>query len=586
MRTSHLIAAAICLLASTANCSGPRGQDGADGKNGSDGTNAATAGSIAGVVKDPGGRPVIGAVITTSPGTATALSGADGGFRLNDVTIGAYTVTATRDGFAPFSLASVGVIAGGTTNVSLVLRVAADAPGSISGIVTDARSTPGPLAGVVVSVEGGAATATTGADGRFTLTGVPPGPVFLAAAAPSHGYLDGETRSAVFVTPGGAAGNVAIVLSARPPDDATYIGMDRALGCAKCHVAEAAALRGSAHLRSLTRIARDASGKAAAGAFSRMLNATLATPRVVMVPLAGTISAAASSRLVTGAGTQFTTALVAGDELGYTPVGLGWQALGVIQSVDGDGQVTLSANAVLAPGTTTLSGSKYSVRRLSRTYTHMLPEDANDIVAPAWPGVKATNPNYDANDPCIYGNPTAGACAAGGTAKYADGQVNVYLCNLKDGVTYLNDEYVQKFGGSPFTCSDGTFYDAVTAPAVPMVRIDVIYGGQGDKDGNGAPHKNLGVFKQRFQGHLADIRAADAWNGPASARWSRTSASPPMASPWPPVRSASSPVAAEAPVRSGADTDQEATRHVRGWRSIAISPQIGPTSGITVWGRF
>jgi hypothetical protein len=41
----------------------------------------------------------------------------------------------------------------------------------------------------------------------------------------------------------------------------------------------------------------------------------------------------------------------------------------------------------------------------------MLPVDATDIVAPNWPGVKATNPNYDANDPCIYGNAATG-CAA------------------------------------------------------------------------------------------------------------------------------------------------------------------------------
>ncbi|HEX7477406.1 MAG TPA: hypothetical protein VF331_06345 [Polyangiales bacterium] len=205
--------------------------------------------------------------------------------------------------------------------------------------------------------------------------------------------------------------------------------------------------------------------------------------------------------------------LLVGDELGYTPTGLVWQKLGTIASVDSDSQVTLTANATFPQTVLSLpTGVKYSVKRVSRTYTTMLPVDSNDIVAPAWPGVKATNPNYDPNDACIYGNAPAGhTCAAGGTTKYADGQVNVYLCNLKDGSTYVNDEYVQKFGGSPYSCADATFYDGVSAPPVPRVRIEVIYGGQGDKLGNGAAHANMGVFKQRFQGRLADIKAADAW---------------------------------------------------------------------------
>ena len=57
-------------------------------------------------------------------------------------------------------------------------------------------------------------------------------------------------------------------------------------------------------------------------------------------------------------------------------------------------------------------------------YTHMWPEDGNDIVNP---GVKATNPNYDPNDPCIYAATPSG-CGSGNsmqTAKYADGLVSV-----------------------------------------------------------------------------------------------------------------------------------------------------------------
>jgi carboxypeptidase family protein len=491
---------------------GPTGPSGPTGPTGTPGTPGVTIGTISGVVRDGGGTPVAGVAVQTVPQSASATTGADGHFTLAGVTIGSYSVVASKTGYTTFTLANVGVIAGGTTQVVLAVLIAPDAPGTVSGTVTDSKNPPTPLAGVTVSVPGTSATATTAADGSFTVTGVPPGPVFLSAAAPSASYLDTETREAVFVPPGQDVTGVNLVLSARPSDSAQYRGMSGVFSCSTCHSDKVTTHQSSAHYRSLTRIQRNPSnGHAVPGAFARVLNATLTAPRVVMVPLAGTVSADTSSAVITGTGTAFDTDLLAGDVLGYTPVGLGWQRIGAIATVDTSTQVTLTANATLAPGTKVSGSVKYSVARLSRSYTHMLPEDANDIVAPAWPGVKATNPNYDANDPCIYGNAPSGTCAEGGTTKYADGQVNVYLCNLKDGVTFTADEYVQKFGGSAYTCSDGAFWDGVTVPAVPMVHIDVVYGGQGDKDGAGAPHKNMGVFKQRFQGRLADIRAADGW---------------------------------------------------------------------------
>ncbi len=495
---------------------GAKGATGAMGAMGLPGSDALVTGAIAGTVKDTNGAPVAGVAIATVPVSVTVNSAADGSFTLANVGLGSYSVTTAKANYGAFTLANVGVAAGATTNVSLVIGIASNAPAEITGTVTDSKKpTHTPLAGVTVTVEGTSITALTGANGAFDLTGVPPGPVFLAAAAPNATLLDTETQQALLATPAGVISGVQLVMSARPSDSATYVGMVN--NCALCHAAQATNHKTSAHYRSLTRIQRDGSGYAMAGAFSGMLNVTLSSPRRVMVPLTGTVSASSSSAIVTGVGTLFSSggaavALQVGDELGYTPTGLVWNKLGVIASVDSDAQVTLTSAATLAPTFTTLANAKFSVARLSRTYTHMLPEDSNDVVAPAWPGVKATNPNYDANDPCIYGNAAASTtCAAGGTTKYADGQVNVYLCNLKDGVTYLNDDYVQKFGGNPYTCADGSFYNGVTAPAVPLVHIDVIYGGQGDKDGSGNKHANMGVFKQRFQGRLSDIKAADSW---------------------------------------------------------------------------
>lgn len=517
---------------------GPKGDPGAAGAKGDpgpagkDGADALTKGTIAGSVKDAAGAAVAGVVVATLPATVTASSDANGVFSLNNVLLGSYTVTATKAGYAPFALGNVGVAAGLTTSVSLALAADAGLPGSISGVVTDSKKIPGPLAGVTVTVEGTKIATKTAADGTFTLAGVPPGPVFIAATAPSASYLDTETRQATFVPAGGAIKGLALVLSARPSDAATYLGLGSAtaMGCKTCHAAYVAEDGGSAHMRSLTRIQRDANGKAVAGGFARMLNATLTAPRTVMVPLAGTITVGTGTAVVLGTGTSFVGGtdcgtkpaapdsackLVVGDEIGYTPVGLGWQKLGTVASVDSDTQVTLTANATFAQAVSALAtATKYGVKRLSKNgFATMLPVDSSDIVAPAWPGVKATNPNYDPNDPCIYGDAASGTtCAAGGTTKYKDGQVNVYLCNLKDGASYVNDEYVQKFGGLPYTCADGAFYDGTTTPAVPMGHIDVIYGGQGDKDGAGKAHANMGVFKQRFQGRLADFKVASAWN--------------------------------------------------------------------------
>ena len=81
-------------------------------------------------------------------------------------------------------------------------------------------------------------------------------------------------------------------------------------------------------------------------------------------------------------------------------------------------------------------------------------------------------------------------------------------------VAFAYDEYVMKFGGSPWTCNDGTFWDGTNTPAAPLVRIDVIYGGCGDKDASQNKKDNVGIFKQRFQGRMADVKVVSSWTPP------------------------------------------------------------------------
>ena len=493
----------------------------------------AADGAIAGLVTDVSGARVAGVTIATEPASATTTTGGDGSYRLSTVPVGAYAVTATADGYLTAKRSPALVEGGLTSNVGFVMLAGGGA--AVAGAVVNTAGEP--IEGAVVALSGTALTTESDASGQFRFTGVvDPGPFFIDVTPPVGAlYLPADTERSVEVAVGEASEGHVIALSARPTDAAQWVGLDGPIGCSKCHADLASSLHSAAHNRSLTRIARDANGRAVPGAYSRVLNAALTTPRTVMIPLAGSISVAgtavvssASNTLtlntttVTGSGTTFSTTLQVGDVLGYMPSGLGWTVIGTVASIESDTSLTLAANAKIAATHTatgapkiTLSSAKYSVSRLSRTgLTSMLPVDVNDIVAPAWPGVKATNPNSDPNDPCIYGNAPAGeTCAAGGTTKYADGQVMVYLCNLKDGASYVADEYVQKFGGAPYTCADGAFYaTGGPAPAVPMVHIDVIYGGQGDKAVDGSPHPNMGVFKQRFQGRLDDIKAADGWS--------------------------------------------------------------------------
>src|SRR5205814_284193 len=118
----------------------------------------------------------------------------------------------------------------------------------------------------------------------FTLSGIAPGPVFLSVASPDTKKLLGtETRRAIVLPPGGTVAGIALVLSARPSDTATYVGMNDNTGCATfCHGPnnkntgdKITAVKSAAHFRSLARIPRDGNGRATPGAFSRALNPTL-----------------------------------------------------------------------------------------------------------------------------------------------------------------------------------------------------------------------------------------------------------------------------------------------------------------------
>lgn len=242
-----------CMLLGLAACQGDKGQKGDPGQ---PGQAAVDHGTISGTVKDASGAPVSGAAIATIPETLAAQTDATGAFTLASIPIGAYSVVASKGGYADATLSRVGVGAGGTVNVSLVLAVAPGTPGSVSGTVlgrTGTSGTSSPVTGATVCAQGTTTcSAPTAADGKYTLSGVAPGFVFVSASA--SGFLPGETRTAVFLAAGGTVSGVDVTLSGAPPSTATYLGSSV---CVLCHTAVTpgivAAWQGSAHTRAIGR---------------------------------------------------------------------------------------------------------------------------------------------------------------------------------------------------------------------------------------------------------------------------------------------------------------------------------------------
>lgn len=224
-------------------CSGTEGDAGPQGPPGD------ATGSIAGTVKAADGSALEGASLTTDPSSVDGVSDEIGGFLLSDVPIGAYRVIAAKEGFDNAALDAVGVVSGGTTQVSLVMALAGPIPASIEGRVIDAAGVPVP--GATVSASGQTSTTVTDAAGTFLLEGLTAGFVTVRAAPPvdSTRLLPGGTRRGLFVAAGAKILDVEIELSGRPGPDATYVGQAE---CVTCHPTYAAALNGAAHRRSIT----------------------------------------------------------------------------------------------------------------------------------------------------------------------------------------------------------------------------------------------------------------------------------------------------------------------------------------------
>ncbi len=278
-----LVIVILGLVAGMVACTGDTGPAGAP---------AVDRGTITGTVDDPAGTPAAGASISTDPPTATAQTDAAGRFTLASIPIGAYTVVASKAGYVDARLSAVGVGAGSTVHVSLVLAAwptstptatvttspaplstatptstststvtvpptATPSVGSLSGTVRGRKAFGVSLAvaGAHVCVEGSSLCTTSGSDGAYLLSAVPPGWLFISASAP--GFLPGETRRAAFLSAGASLQGLDVTLSGRPSDAATYLGSTVCVSCHKSLESDVVtAWQSSAHANAVDRTTR------------------------------------------------------------------------------------------------------------------------------------------------------------------------------------------------------------------------------------------------------------------------------------------------------------------------------------------
>lgn len=144
-------------------------------------------GSVSGIVTDEGNAPLAGVEVETEPATGAAVSDATGAYALTSVGAGTYQLKASKAGYEPSSKQVV-VEAGVSVFVDLELAKTVQR-GTIAGTVTQQGGGTA-VVGASVATTPASATAYTGPDGTYTLTGVVAGTYAVSVTAAGFNPLE------------------------------------------------------------------------------------------------------------------------------------------------------------------------------------------------------------------------------------------------------------------------------------------------------------------------------------------------------------------------------------------------------------
>lgn len=152
-------------------------------------------GTLTGNVKDQAGANLSGAIVTTNTGGYSATTDANGNYTITNVATGTYDVTASKAGYNSQTQTGKTVNYNQTTTVNFTLTSVSN--GTISGNVKNKDGVN--IAGATVSTNTGGYSATTDANGNYTISNVAAGTYNVTAS--KSGYVS-EVKNGISVTAG------------------------------------------------------------------------------------------------------------------------------------------------------------------------------------------------------------------------------------------------------------------------------------------------------------------------------------------------------------------------------------------------